>query len=78
MIARSSAGPQAMSSAFESAVDGLYSDPDVLSANVVTGERLVRRSRSELVDLVDMVRDSRRRSPDARCSGHLRGRLDSW
>ncbi len=48
VIARSSAAPQAMASAFESALTGLYADPDVLSANVVTGDRLVRRSRSEL------------------------------
>ena len=38
-----------MIGAFEQAVAGLYPDPDVLSANVVTAEELVRRSRSELV-----------------------------
>ena len=40
---------QSMIGAFEQAVAGLYPDPDVLSANVVTAEELVRRSRSELV-----------------------------
>jgi len=49
VIARSSASLQGMTSAFERAVTGTYTDPDVVAAGVVTGERLVRRGRSELV-----------------------------
>jgi predicted permease len=49
VIARSAAALQTMTAAVERSVTGLYADPDVIGSSIVTGERLVRRSRSELV-----------------------------
>ena len=49
VIARSAAPPQAVTSAFQRAITGLYPDADVMASTVITGERLVRRGRSELV-----------------------------
>jgi predicted permease len=49
VIARSPASPQSMTAAFQTALTGLYPEPDIIAANLVTGERLVRRARSEMV-----------------------------
>ena len=49
VVARSDASQQAMAEAFERAVTGLYPDPDIIGANLITGERLVRSGRSELI-----------------------------
>lgn len=49
VIARSAAALHTMTAAVERSVTGLYADPDVIGSNIVTGEWLVRRSRSELV-----------------------------
>jgi ABC-type antimicrobial peptide transport system permease subunit len=49
VIVRSAAALQTMTAAVERSVTGLYADPDVIGFSIVTGERLLRRSRSELV-----------------------------
>lgn len=48
-IARSSASALSMTTAVQNVLTGVYSDPDVIATNVISGERLVRRSRSEMV-----------------------------
>jgi hypothetical protein len=48
-IARSSASQQSMTAAFQNALTGLLPDPDVTAGTLITAERLVRRSRSEMV-----------------------------
>ena len=49
VIARSSAGIQATTTAFERAVAAFYPEPDVIRSSVVSGEDLVRRGRGELM-----------------------------
>jgi putative ABC transport system permease protein len=49
VVARSTASHQAMATAFERAVSGIYPEPDVIGANIITGERLVRSGRGELI-----------------------------
>ena len=49
VIARSSAGMQGMTTAFERSVGVFYPEPDVIRSSVVSGEDLVRRGRGELM-----------------------------